>query len=73
MKSVTDRPDNPRQMILDYLQMGPGTSQKDLAEALGLPLQTVNYHVNKMKVEGVVKIEYEGKESRVFLNGGLDN
>jgi len=69
MKTVTDRPDNPRQMILDFLKNGPGTSQKEIAEQLGLPLQTVNYHVNNMKIEGILKIEYEGKESKVFLNG----
>jgi predicted transcriptional regulator len=54
--------------ILDIIKSNPGMSQKDIAEQTDLTLSTVNYHINSMAEEGVVRIERIGNRTSCYLN-----
>jgi len=66
MKNVTGKDDNPRGAIYAFVEKHPGSSQKEIAQGIGQSIQATNYHVNRMKIEGEVRVEYDGRSSRVY-------
>ena len=52
--------------ILRYLLRNPGASQSEIATALGLSRQTVNYHILSMEKMGAVKINRTGRRANCY-------
>ena len=43
-----------QELILEYLTIHPGMTQKDIAGELGIHVSTVNYHINMMVGAGIL-------------------
>lgn len=52
--------------LLDAIQANPGLTQKELAQFLGLPRESVFYHARKLEAAGKLKVTKEGKWRRYF-------
>ncbi len=56
--------------ILESIQTHPGLTQKELAQLLGLPRESVFYHARKLETAGKLRAAKEGKWVRYFPQGG---
>jgi predicted transcriptional regulator len=48
-------------LILNEIKRTPGTWEGKLAQDLGLSQQIVHYHVRRMRSEGLLDVELEGR------------
>ncbi|MBW3582752.1 MAG: MarR family transcriptional regulator [Euryarchaeota archaeon] len=58
--------------IAVWIAANPGSSQKTLAEALGLSRAAASFHVRKMAAHGLVQRERSGKEIHLSLSDGVE-
>jgi len=61
MKVEKGQPSDIQDLILIKLAENPGMTQKQMAQALGINVSTVNYHINMMVGAGVVRSKKAGK------------
>ena len=54
-------------LILEVVRETPGISQKDIASLLGVSSPTVNYHMDGMLKQGIVRAERKGIRVRYFI------
>ncbi len=62
-----DELDQVQLRILNRLSMTPGLSQTELAHALDMRKQVVNVNVKAMEYAGIIRIEKDGRSTRLFL------
>ena len=61
---------NPTQdRIINVIQNEPGLTQKEIAKLVGKSRQVVNYNINSMAEQGIIKLERDGKNTRCYVNG----
>ncbi|UCF07368.1 MAG: winged helix-turn-helix transcriptional regulator [Thermoplasmata archaeon] len=75
---IPDNGNNPRvsdtqKIIIDNIRASPGISQKEIALLLGASRSTINYHINKLSKEGIVRVERRGMGVRYYLKVTEDN
>jgi DNA-binding MarR family transcriptional regulator len=56
-----------QQLILEIVRETPGISQKDIASLLGVSSPTVNYHMEGLLEQGIVRAERKGIRVRYFI------
>ncbi|UCH88316.1 MAG: winged helix-turn-helix transcriptional regulator [Thermoplasmata archaeon] len=59
--------DSIQDRILTVIRIYPGITQTELAPQVGLSVTGVNYHVNVMASAGVIRVQREGKATRLYL------
>jgi PKD repeat protein len=67
MKVEKGRPSNIQDLIFQIIDEHPYISQREIADAIGIDISTVNYHVNIMVGAGIVQSEKSGKIKRYYL------
>lgn len=55
-----------QKIILGRISERPGISQGDIARLLGVKPSTINYHINKLKIAGLVNCERKGISVRYY-------
>ena len=55
-----------RKEIYDFLLRNPGLSQKKISQILECSPPTVNYHINNLMNQGLVKMKRRGRETHCF-------
>ena len=58
--------------ILGVIRKSPGSSQKEIASALGLSPQVVNYHIKSLARTGVLRLARVGKRTLCYYVEDLD-
>jgi predicted transcriptional regulator len=61
-----------RESIMQVLRRYPGISQSDLRSIVGIPKQTLSYHLKKLREEGRLKNESSGNGSSLFLQTNIE-
>ena len=56
-----------QEAIVKAVRDQPALSQKDLAELLGVSNQVINYHVKQLEGAHIIRLERDGRASRIFL------
>ncbi len=56
-----------QESIVKTVRDKPALSQKDLAELLGVSNQVINYHIKQLEGANIIRLERDGRSSRVFL------
>jgi len=56
-----------QQRILDHARANPGTPQAAMADALGVPRQSLNYNVKQLARMGQLKLEEAGRVTRCYV------
>ncbi len=56
--------------IYDYMGANPGTTQSDIAKALGLSRQALHYHVKKLDKRGFLRKVTQGRETLCYVRTG---
>ncbi|MBN1539294.1 MAG: PKD domain-containing protein [Candidatus Thermoplasmatota archaeon] len=51
-------------MILEFLALNPGMSQKEIARSLGVHVSTINYHINMMVGAGLLRSDRRYRTQR---------
>jgi DNA-binding MarR family transcriptional regulator len=54
-------------LIMELVRDTPGISQKDIASFLGISPSTINYHVEKLILMGLLEKERRGMSVRYYL------
>ena len=66
--------ENPTRIsILEHIGSNPGMSESEISEALGIPKQTVNYHIRSQEISGVIRVERENGSTRCFIEKEKDS
>ena len=55
-----------QETMLNMIEMRPGLSQSELARALDLKRQIVNYHARLLRQAGLVEARQDGKITRLY-------
>lgn len=64
--SITENPT--RTSILELVESNPGLSESEISDLLGIPKQTVNYHIRSQEITGAVRVERNNGNTRCFMN-----
>lgn len=56
-----------QESIVKTVRDKPALSQKDLAELLGVSNQVINYHVKQLEGADIIRLERDGRSSKIFL------
>ena len=56
-----------QEVLVKTVRDNPALSQKDIAERLGVSNQVVNYHVKQLETANILRLERDGRGSRLFL------
>jgi DNA-binding MarR family transcriptional regulator len=51
---------------MEHIKGNSGSTQQEIADALGLPKQTVNYNVDQLRKAGQITTERDGRTSRCY-------
>ena len=53
--------------ILKLVESNPGLSESEISDLLGIPKQTVNYHIRGQEIAGNVRVERENGNTQCYL------
>jgi DNA-binding MarR family transcriptional regulator len=56
-----------QESIVKTVRDRPALSQKELGELLGVSNQVINYHIKQLEGANIIRLERDGRSSRIFL------
>jgi predicted transcriptional regulator len=56
-----------QEAIINVIREHAGISQKEIAKAIGVSTQIVNYYIQQLEGQGIIRVVKEGKHTRCFF------